>query len=203
MTKTRPKLRGFFALALLCAALPAPVYAQPKPAPPDLNALGPENSQLLQQVGVWDVEETVWATPGAAPVVIKGVAERVMVGAFLQETLRPALGSPTVWRMDYLNFQRVEGRWKYVSMEMRAPVGIMFAQSFGRGQNGQIDVTFDAFAAPDSGQLLQMNQVIAQPDADHVVKDQRFSVADSQGKAQVWLAHRYSYTRRAAPTKQP
>lgn len=203
MFKTHSKRRGFFALALLLAALPAAVYAQPKPAPPNLNELGPENSQLLQQVGVWDVEETVWATPGAAPVVTKGVAERVMVGAFLQETLRPALGSPTVWRMDYLNFQRVEGRWKYVSMEMRAPVGIMFAQSFGRGQNGQIDVTFDAFAVPDSGQLLQMNQIIAQPDADHVVKDQRFSVADGQGNAQVWLAHRYSYTRRAAPTKQP
>lgn len=52
-----------------------------------------------------------------------------MIGSYLQEFIRPAsdTSSQDIKRIDYLSFQRVEGRWKYVSIEMRAPVGIMLA----------------------------------------------------------------------------
>ena len=52
----------------------------------ELNQPGPEAQMLMHRVGLWDVVETVWATPGASPTVSRGlVAERVMVGTALQE----------------------------------------------------------------------------------------------------------------------
>lgn len=178
------------------------VTVQGAPAvPADINALGPQNSQLAGHVGVWDVVETDWAAPGAAPKSKRGVAERKMVGPFLQETLRPSLGSPTVWRMDYLSFNRVEGRWKYVSMDTRVAAGLMPASSFGLGQSGRIDVTFEPFSSPDSGQLLQMNQVFVLQDANRDRKEQRFLVANGQGTAKMWLRHQYAYTRRLGRAK--
>ena len=185
------------------AAPPAP-KAPPAAAaslsvPGSENALGPENAQQAQRVGAWNVVETVWASPGAAPVVTQEIAERRMIGAFLQETIRAAPGSAAsgIKRIDYLSFHRLEGRWKYVSMDMRAPVGIMSAESFGRGAAGQIEVMFQPFAIPGKnkvGELLQMRQLIIQQDANHDRKDQYFIPADGSG--QPWLGHRYAYSRR-------
>ncbi len=161
-----------------------------------MNELGPENGRLAKLVGTWDVVETAWSSPATKPTITKAVAERKMIGSFLQETLRPSLGSTQVLRMDYLSFNRVEGRWKYVSMDMRAPVGLMSAASFGRGAKGRIEVVFEPFSAPDTGQLLQMHQGYFQQDANHDRKDQSFVLADGSGKLQ--LLHRYAYTRRTA-----
>ena len=194
---------GLLTLLLLPLLVPAAASA-PKPASAAarLNTLGPENSQLARQAGTWDVVETVWASPGAAPVSTHAVAERRMIGAFLEETLRPASGSNTVLRIDYLSFHPIEGRWKYVSMDTRAPVGLMTADSFGRGDTGRIEVTFQPFAIPAavegagvSGQLLQMRQLIIRQDANHDRKDQYFIPANGSGKP--WLGHRYTYVRRS------
>ena len=174
--------------------------ASAAPAGKRLNAPGPENARMAQRAGTWDVTETVWASPGAAPRVTHAVAERRAVGAFFQETLRPASGSAKVLRIDYLSYHRFEGRWKYVSMDMRDPVGIMPAESFGRGTAGEIDITFQPFAVPAAGdavvgQLLQMTEKIILSDARHDRKDQYFVLANGTGKA--WLGHRYAYTRRS------
>jgi hypothetical protein len=50
-----------------------------------------------------------------------------MVGLYLTETMRPAPGSnvPEFRRIDYLTYDNVQARWEYVSMDTRAPVGIM------------------------------------------------------------------------------
>ncbi len=192
--------RNFFALALAAALLPAVASAQQPPlTAKHLNQLGPENSLLAERAGVWDVVETIAGAPGAAPgagtTTNKLVAERKMVGPFLQEIIRPALGSAQVLRTDYLNFNRVEGRWKYVSMDTRVPVGIMSAASYGTGDKSRIDVTFEPFSSPDTGQLMQMNQVFVLQDANHDRKDQRFVVADGKGTTS---SHHYVYTRRQA-----
>ena len=184
---------------LTASRVPAPAAPPGRTAATPMSGLGPENSQLASQVGTWDVVETVWASPEAVPASTHGVAERRMVGAFLQEILRPVAGSADILRIDYLSYNRVEGRWKYVSMDTRAPVGIMSAASFGRGAKGQIDLTFEPFALPGSetaaaGQLLQMRQVILRQDRDHDRKDQYFVPADGSGEAR--LAHRYVYARR-------
>ena len=68
-------LECWLALVLL---LPAVALAEPAPlAMTRLNDLGPENAKIEQRVGLWDVTETVWASPGVAPVTTTGlVAER-------------------------------------------------------------------------------------------------------------------------------
>ena len=175
------------------AARPFSARGQEAPIVAGANDLGPENEMLARRAGVWDVAETVWATPDGPPTTNKLVAERRMIGAFLQEIIRPALGSEQVLRMDYLSFHRGEGRWKYVSMDMRAPVGIMSAASFGTGEKGRIDVRFEPLTVPGTGQLLQMNQVMTLEDANHDRKDQRFVIADGKGTA---TKHLYVYTRR-------
>lgn len=157
---------------------------------------------MAARAGLWDLTETVWERPGAAPVVTTDlVAERRMIGTMFQETLRPA-ADPTggkVRRIDYLHFNRVEGRWDYVSMDMSAPVGIMSAYSFDRGENGRIDIAFAPFSVPGpglepTGQMLRMTQTITYNEPDRDVKDQYFLLADGTGTK--WLAHQYAYKRR-------
>lgn len=171
------------------------------PAEERLNELGTENSWQAERVGLWDVVQTSRVSPEAEPTTADLVAERTMVGSFLQEIVRPASGSNTsdIARIDYLSFNRVEGRWKYVSMDTRAPVGIMPAASYGRGEEGRIDLTFEPFAvagteADASGRMLRMEQSIIRENADRDRKDQYFVVADGTG--QRWLGNRYAYTRR-------
>jgi hypothetical protein len=180
-------------------------------SPAELTALGPEGRALAAQVGVWDVTETVWATPDAKPVVTGGVAVRRMIGPLLEETLYQGtqgrdepLSDSAISRVDYLSFNRLEGRWNYVSMDVRAAVGIMTANSFERDPATRIQVTFEPFANPGNGpvatgQLLRMDQTIETPDMNSTVKNQHFVLADGTGRK--WLAHRYTYTRRPGPGK--
>lgn len=211
------KRRVFFALAfatvfMLTVALTQQAPAQQAPAQQAptqqtpsaatrLSDLGSENSQMAQRAGFWDVTETVWDSPEATPTTSKLVAERKMIGSFLQEIIEPAPNSAAsdIKRIDYLSFNRVEGRWKYVSMDTRAPVGLMPAASYDRGENERITLTFEPFAIAGSGtnvtgQLLRMEQIIIQQDADHDQKDQYFVLADGTGEK--LLAHRYAYARR-------
>lgn len=192
-------------LATVIASALMPVAASAQQAPPAaarLSELGPENQAMARRAGLWDVTETVWDRPGAAPVTTTGlVAERRMIGSVLQESLRPAddTAGRDIKRIDYLRFNRVEGRWDYVSMEMRAPVGIMSAWSFERGENAAIDLTFAPFAvagaeADVTGQMLRMTQTITYGEPNREVKDQFFVLADGTGTK--WLAHRYAYVRR-------
>lgn len=168
-----------------------------------MNELGLENSWMAARVGTWDVVETVWDSADGPAKTNKMVAERKMIGSYLQEMLSspPGEAAPGVKRIDYLSFNRVEGRWKYVSMETRAAVGMMTAQSYDRGSQKRIDIRFDPFTVPGpgtnvSGQMLRMEQSIIQQDANHDRKDQYFTLADGNGAN--WLAHRYAYTRRRA-----
>lgn len=167
-----------------------------------LNEPGPENAAMAAYAGLWDVTETVWDKPGGTPVTTTGlVAERRMIGSYLQEFIRPAsdTSSHDIKRIDYLSFQRVEGRWKYVSIEMRAPVGIMPAYSFDRGDAAGVVLVHEPFAITGggsdvAGQMLRMNTVITRDGPDRDVKNQHFILSDGTGT--VWLAHRYAYTRR-------
>ena len=184
----------------------APILSSAQEAPPAakrLMQLGPENESIAGRVGLWDVTQTVRDSPGAAPKAIALVAERRMLGSLLQETLHPAsdgVGGP-INRIDYLKFNRVEGRWDYVSLDTTAVVGIMPAWSYTRGDDGTIVLLFQPFAtvgsgANPSGQMLRMEQVISFQGPDKDTKDQYFILADGSGTK--WLAIRYAYVRRAA-----
>jgi hypothetical protein len=174
--------------------------SKPLPASTRLSELGPENQTLVERTGLWDVIETVWSSPSAPPETTTGlVAERRLIGSMLQEFLYTANDRAAILRIDYLSFNRVEGRWDYVSMDTRAAVGIMPAWSFARGDADKITLTFEPFALPGNGQavsgrMLRMDEVISHQGLDRDRKDQHFIMADGTGMA--WLAHQYSYTRR-------
>lgn len=166
-----------------------------------LNEPGPENSEMAKRAGTWDVVETIWSAPGAEPTATRHVAERKMIGSFLQETIQPLAGSPVAdfRRIYYLSFNRVEGRWKYVSIDTRNPVGLMPAASFAAAEAGGIHLIFEPFAvtgpgAEVAGQMLRMDEIMTIEDADHDSADERFIMADGSGK--MWTAFRYEYVRR-------
>ncbi|ANH67392.1 hypothetical protein [Mitsuaria sp. 7] len=163
-----------------------------------LNEPGPEAQALARRVGAWD-------GPGAAPVTVTGlIAQRRMIGPMLEEILSPGPDAtvPPFSRADYLTFSRIEGRWQYMSMDSRVPLGLMPAWSLDADPEQRIFVSFQPFATPGTGfagpvatgQMWRMEQVISRLDADHEQKDQYFTPA---GDAPVkWLGKRYSYTRR-------
>lgn len=197
-------------LLSLPVALPERAAAQSQPnMPAQLNELGSENGISARMVGSWDVTETVWDSPAAAPTELKNeVATRRMIGSMLEEAIHSASSAGPILRIDDLMFNRVEGRWEYVSMDTRAAVGIMTAQSYDRGQPGRIDIVFQPFSIPGSsasvpgsssggvGLMLRMRQEIIRQDVDHEVKNQYFAMADGSGTQ--WLAHRYAYVRQTA-----
>jgi len=124
-----------------------------------------------------------------------------MIGPTLQEIMHPAPGSktPDFKRLDYLNFDRVEGRWKYVSMDTRFPVSIMPAWSFGPTRIDDITLQFapQAFVGfgPDvEGRFMTSDMQVLQTDGDHELKRQHVVMAN--GTSTKWLFVQYEYTRR-------
>lgn len=195
---------AFFVAAFLAAAVAGgpSAWADEPTAAQRMSKPGPEEEMLARQTGQWDVVASLWPAPGAEPIVARGlVAERTMIGPILQEIMKPAPGSsqPDFTRIDYLNFDRVEGRWKYVSMDTRFPVSIMPARSFGPAREGRIDVQFEpqgfvGFGAEVEGRFMVSDMAISGSDADHMLKEQHVMMADGTGKS--WLFVRYEYARR-------
>ncbi len=180
-----------------------PLQASAPSAAESMSRAGPEEKSLSQQSGAWDVVVSLWPEPGAKPVVTRGlVAQRAMIGPILQEVMQPAPGSQVAdfRRIDYLNFDRVEGRWKYVSMDTRFPVSIMPASNFGPARDdGKIALQFApqafvGFGSAVEGRFMVSDLVISSPGPDQVLKEQRVTMADGTGRS--WLFVRYEYTRR-------
>ena len=175
------------------------VNGQTKISAEHLLSLIPEDALIANRAGLWDVTETVWASPGAKPVTTTGlVAERRMTGSMLQEFLRDS-AQLEIKRTDLLAYNHIEGRWDYVSYDARVPLGLMPAWSTVKGDGKSIELSFSPLSLPGtanaiSGQMLRMDQTISYTGQDSDVKDQYFMLAD--GTATRWLAHRYAYNRR-------
>lgn len=191
-------------IAAACAVLggaPA-ALAQGPSAAERMNQAGPEQQALAARAGVWEVTASFWPAPGAEPVITRGlVADRTMIGPFLQEVMRPASagGGPDFRRLDYLGYSRVEGRWQYVSMDTRLPVGLMPAWSYDRGAADRLTLTFEPIAfvglGPEvEGRMVRSDMVITRDGPDHELKQQHFVFAD--GKGQPYLAVQYEYRRK-------
>jgi hypothetical protein len=162
---------------------------------------GTHERALAAQTGTWEVVATLWPAPHAAPQVTRGlVAQRAMIGAYLQEIIRPGPNSkvPDFQRLDYLNFDHVEGRWKYVSLDTRFPVSIMAAMSSGLSEDQAIVLQFEpqafvGFGSEVEGRFMLSNMTITSVDPDHMLKEQRVSMANGSGTS--WLFVRYEYAR--------
>ena len=180
---------------------PAKEDQSPPAAATQMSRPGAHEAALAAQAGTWDVVATMWPAPHAMPIVTRGlVAERAMIGAYLQEIIQPAPGSklPDFRRLDYLNFDHVEGRWKYVSMDTRYPVSIMPAKSTGLAEDARIALQFDpqafvGFGANVEGRFMLSDMLVTSFDKDHQVKEQRVNMANGTGES--WLFVRYEYVR--------
>ena len=189
-------------LAAIAISLGSTAAADPTAAK-RLNEPGPEAQQLASEAGTWEVTATMWPAPDAKPIVTKNlVAERTMIGGYLQETMKPAAGAkdPPFTRIDYVYYSRVEGRWQYVSMDTRMPVGVMPAASFDRGTDKALTFEFAPLGFVGMGDkvegtLMRSDMVITRDGKDHQVKEQHWVKADGTGKA--WLAIRYDYRRKS------
>jgi uncharacterized protein DUF1579 len=167
-----------------------------------MQARGEEEMQLERRVGTWSVTSTLRLTPEAEPIVTAGlVAERTMIGRYLQEVMRPAPGAsaPDFRRIAYLYFDRVVGRWQYVSIDTRFPVGIMPARSVepeaGRTLTLEFDdIAFVGLGREVEGRVVHSNFVITRESDDREVARQYWTRGDGTGRR--WLAVQYEYTRR-------
>ena len=163
---------------------------------------GPEEKALARRAGTWNVVVTIQPAPDMAPIVTSDlVAERTMVGLYLQEIMRPAPGStaPDFRRIAYSYYSRVEGRWHYVSLDTRFPVGIMPAWSYEKQTGDTLTLEFENIAfvgigGEVEGRMTHSNLVVIRESDDHEVVRQYWTRAD--GTARTWLAVQYDYTRR-------
>jgi hypothetical protein len=163
---------------------------------------GPEMTSLQARTGDWDVTATFRASPDAKAIEAKGiVAHREMVGPYLLEVMKPVPNSETpAFRRDaYLTYNRVEGRWQYVSIDTRFPVGIMPAYGFGKGEKDKPlvlvfePIAFVGMGPTVEGRMVRSNLVITRKSEDHEVIQQFFIASD--GTEREWLATQYEYKR--------
>jgi hypothetical protein len=185
-------------------AIASGASAKPEPAASAIESMlepGPEARRLAQRAGVWEATITMWPNPGAKPLVWRNlIATRVMEGPFLAETIAPSSdsSSPPFKRIAYLHFNRVEGRWQYVSMDTRFPAGIMPAWSIGSGSADRIDLEFAPIAFPGWGEavdgwMLRSSYVLTGLGTDHETAEQHWTRSDGSGRR--WLAVRFDYKR--------
>jgi hypothetical protein len=193
-------------VAALFATLSSFAATDPKPTTPSaaerMQQPGAEEQQLKQRTGTWTVKSTFRPTPDAKPMVTEQlVAERKMVGLYMEETMHPDAGGkmPDFTRLAYQYYSRVEGRWQYVSIDTRFPVGIMPAYSFANESNGKLTMVFESLAFAGLGQdvegrMIRSNLEIARASNDHEFVRQYWVQSDGTGRQ--WPAVEYEYTRR-------
>ena len=162
---------------------------------------GVEEDQLRRRAGTWAVVSRFRPSPDTPQIISEGlVAERTMIGLYLREVMRPASGSsaPDFTRIAYQYFSRVEGRWQYVSLDTRFPVGIMPAWSFGNERNGKLVMQFESLAFVGvgrdvEGRMIRSNLEITRESDDREFVRQFWVQSDGTGRE--WLAVEYEYTR--------
>jgi hypothetical protein len=199
-------VRSLALLTLLVTSVWTPLAVAQTPSPKApvaaqaMLGLDPRGESLAKRVGTWQVTSTLRLTPDAKPIVQTAVADRVMIGPYLQEIMRaaPNAGGADFRRISYLTYFRVEGRWHYVSLDTRFPVGIMPAYSFDGGESDKIVLQFEPLAFVGlgdkvEGRMIRSNFVITWDGPDHDTARQYWVAADGSG--QKWLAVQYDYVR--------
>ena len=106
---------------------------------------------------------------------------------------------PDFRRVAYQYYSRVEGRWQYVSMDTRFPVGIMPAYSFANEADGKLTMVFESLAFVGlgrevEGRMIRSNLEISRESNDREFVRQYWVQSDGTGRQ--WPAVEYEYTRR-------
>lgn len=144
---------------------------------------------------------TMRPTADAEPLVVTGlIAERTIIGPYLQEIMKPGPGSEAqdFRRIDYLTYNPLQSRWQYLSMDTRATVGLMYAQGTSRDEEPDLTLYFTDSPAPTelgpavSGRFMRARHVLTRESDDRELVRQYWVV----GGSPEWLAVQYEYTRR-------
>ena len=89
-----------------------------------VSAADAQDDLLSTMVGTWDVAQRIWTGPGAEPMVFPpAVARRRLIGDVFLEEVMETTGSnqDPFTRIAYMNYNGVNHRYEWVSMDTRAP----------------------------------------------------------------------------------
>jgi hypothetical protein len=161
----------------------------------------PELEGLARRAGTWEVTMTMRPTSDAEPLVVTGlIAERTIIGPYLQEIMKPGPDSEAqdFRRIDYLTYNPLQRRWQYLSIDTRATIGLMYAQGTGRDEGPDLTLYFNDSPAPTelgpavSGRFMRARHVLTRESNDRELVRQYWAV----GGSPEWMAVQYEYTRR-------
>jgi len=171
------------------------------PAIDRLKAPGPETELLRPLRGTFAVENRLWPAPGADPVISAAIARRRLVDdMYLEEVMAPASGAgqPAFTRISYLNFNVLNRRWEYVSLDTRIPAQLMYELSEDdKVEDGQTLVlhlpgfTLPGWGSEVTGQWARQRREIALDSPDRQTMRQYWTLP----AAREYLAVTYVYTR--------
>jgi hypothetical protein len=114
---------------------------------------------IREMPGTWRVEQRMWTTAGARPVLLPpAIARRQLLeGGFLEEMMEksPGADGDTFTRVAYFNFNALTGQFEYVSLDSRAPLLMVERSRASEGGNngsaGTLALFGDVFVAPQWG----------------------------------------------------
>jgi hypothetical protein len=153
-------------------------------------------------VGTFAVENTLWPAPDAGPIVSSpAVARRRMVDdLYLEEVMQPAPGAdgPAFTRIHYLDFNYLNRRWEYVSLDTRIPAQLMYELSVDdtTREGNTIVLHLPSFTLPGwgpevTGQTARQRRELVVESPDRQTMRQYWTLP----AAPEYLAVYYAYTR--------
>jgi Protein of unknown function (DUF1579) len=165
-------------------------------------AQSPQTEEIKAMAGTWDVVMTFRPNPDAPATVAKDLlAERTMIGQYLQESMRPArqpaAPESDFRRISYLAYNRTDGRWEYSSIDTRV-TGIMTRVNFGGALATGVPFYIQSFTLPIEfgdklgGRALRLREEMRRTSAD---RDELLQYWTLPGGTE-WLAVHYQYLRR-------
>jgi Protein of unknown function (DUF1579) len=114
---------------------------------------------IREMAGTWRVEQRMWTSAGARPVVLPPAVarRRLLEGGFLEEIMEkpPGAEGDSFTRVAYLNFNALTRQFEYVSLDSRAPQLMVersrAAESTKNASAGAVVLFGDVFVAPQWG----------------------------------------------------
>ena len=178
----RPACLALAAAALLAAPLPA---QEARAVAPDR-----EHQLLASLAGKWEVKQSLWIAPGAAPKLDEGRADLAMVlnGRHLRQTLRIADGT-NFEGLSYVGYDNAARRFFSTWMDVNFP-GLVVAYGGFDAATNAITLRGSIASSPER-EPVPVREVLTVIDPDHF----RYEFFETRGGIEA-LAVKLDYARR-------
>lgn len=155
---------------------------------PTVDAVGPENRAIAKLAGLWDVRQSIWSQPGAAPAIDHGTATftPVLGGRHVRQELRIEAPDKPFEGLGYIGFDTAAGNY-YSSWRDTNFTGVIFAK--GNYEGGSRTYTFTGEIAEPSGKI-PLREVLRIVDDRHFTYEYYETRHDTES-----LAVRLEYSR--------